>query len=111
MTMMIKMLPIPTLLTHTKVSNIADGDNEKRITATNMVIDPTDCDEPCDAIVTVVWENIGKKQENFRPTIEINGAKVELGTEITLDENQTTIQTFNLTDLMEGIYTICPYPN
>lgn len=91
--------------------SIMNGDDNGHITATNMTINPTNCDEPCNSIVTVTWENIGKKPGKFRPAIKVNETKIELGTEITLNKNRTTTQTFNLTNLMEGTYTICPYPN
>lgn len=88
-----------------------DDDDEHHITATNMTIDPIDCDEPCSSTVSVTWTNTGKKEEDFRPAIKVNGTKIELEIEITLNKNQSTTQIFNLTDLMEGTYTICPYPN
>lgn len=88
-----------------------NGDDDHSITATNMVITPIDCDERCNATVTVTWTNTGKEKTKFMPTIKINGTKMELGRYITLRENQTTTQTFNLTNLMEGTYEICPYPN
>lgn len=90
--------------------SIMDGDDEGSIIATSIIIDPTDCDEPCSPIVTVTWKNMGKRQK-FNPAIKVNGTKIELDTEITLKKDQTTTQTFSLTDIMEGTYTICPYPN
>ncbi len=87
-----------------------NGDDDGHIIATNIIINPTDCDEPCNSVVTVTWKNTGKKQK-FMPAIKVNGTKIELGTEITLNKNQTTTKTFNLTNIMEGTYTICPYPN
>ena len=85
-------------------------DDDEHIIATNIIINPTDCDEPCDSIVTVTWKNIGKRQK-FRPAIKVNGTIIELDIEIILNKNQTTTQTFNLTNIMEGTYIICPYPN
>jgi len=105
---MSKITPIFILGDHTSVMN---GDDEKYITATNMTINPTDCDEPCNSVVTITWKNIGQKKEKFRPAIKVNGKKIELGIEITLKKNQITEKTFSLTNLMEGTYTICPYPN
>ena len=84
--------------------------NGEHITATNMTIIPTDCDEPCNTIVTVTWMNSGQGSGKFKPAIKVNGIKNELE-EITLRRNQTITKTFNLTNLMEGTYTICPYPN
>lgn len=87
-----------------------NGDSNHNITATDMIINPIECDEPCNATVTVTWTNTGPR-ETFRPAIKVNGTKIELGIEITLNKNHETTQTFNLTNLMEGIYTICPDPN
>lgn len=79
------------------------------IVATSMTLSTTDCDEPCSPTVTVIWTNTGNKQK-FRPAITVNGNKIESGTEITLDKNRSTSPIiFNLTNLMEGTYKICPY--
>lgn len=51
--------------------------NEENITATNMTINPTDCNEPCNATVTVTWKNNGGSEE-FKPAIKVNGIKKEL---------------------------------
>lgn len=108
---MSKITPIFMLGDHISIMNGDDDDDEKHITATNMTINPTDCDEPCNPVVTITWKNISEKRENFRPAIKVNGTKIELGMEITLNKNQTTTKTFSLTNLIEGTYTICPYPN
>lgn len=108
MTSIIETIPISTSLLHIITIN---GDDEEHITAVDMIINPLDCDEPCNSVIIVTWENIGKKPGKFRPAIKVNETKIELGTEITLTKNHTTTQTFNLTNLMEGTYTICPYPN
>lgn len=85
--------------------------NGTNIAATSMTLSTIDCDEPCNPTVTVIWTNTGKR-EKFRPAITVNGNKIELGTEITLDKNHSTMPVeFNLTNLMEGTYEICPYPN
>ena len=81
------------------------------ITATNMTLSTTDCDEPCNTIVTVTWINTGNSTVKFNPAITVNGNKIMLRTEIMLHKNDTTTQTFNLTNLMEGTYNVCPYPN
>ena len=99
----------------TKISEIAHATyiqvaNVEHIIAIDMTIDPTDCDEPCNAIVTVTWKNSGQGSGKFKPAIKVNGIKNELE-EITLRRNQTITKTFNLINLMEGTYTICPYPN
>lgn len=85
--------------------------NGTGIKVTSMTLSTTDCDEPCNPTVTVIWANTGKR-ETFRPAIIINGNKIELGTEITLNKNESTSPLiFHLTNLMEGTYIICPYPN
>lgn len=85
--------------------------NVKKIVATNMTLSTYDCDEPCNPTVTVIWTNTGSRQK-FRPEITVNGNKIEFGKEITLNKNQSTSPiTFNLINLMEGTYEICPYPN
>lgn len=86
-------------------------DDDRNITATDMIIDPIDCDEPCNVTIIVTWANRGNKREKFKPAIKVNDTKIELGIEIALNKNQITTQTFNLTNLMEGTYTVCPYPN
>lgn len=96
------------LIIDTKTLN---GDGGGVITAINMTINPTDCDEHCNATVTVTWVNAEKERAKFRPAIKINGTKMDLGIEITLIKNQTTTQTFNLMNLTQGTYDICPYPN
>lgn len=104
MTKISETVPISTLATYIQTAN------GEPITATNMTISPTDCDEPCNAIVTVTWMNSGQGSGKFKPAIKVNGIKNELE-EITLRRNQTITKTFNLTNLMEGTYTICPFPN
>jgi hypothetical protein len=80
------------------------------IIATNMTVDPTDCDELCDVTVTVTWQNTGGRTATITPAIVVNTTRTE-GTPITLIKNQTVTITFNVTDLTEGTYTICPDPN
>ena len=100
----------PIFMPDDHISIMNGDDDEGRITATSIIINPTDCDEPCNATVTIIWKNMGKRQK-FRPAIEVNGTKIELDIEITLNKNQTTTKAFSLTNIMEGTYTICPYPN
>ncbi len=88
-----------------------DDDDDDHITATNMIIDPIDCYEPCNVTIAVTWTNTSEERKRFRPAIDVNGIRIELGIEISLKSHRTTTQTFNLTDLMEGVYTVCPYPN
>lgn len=91
---------------YTHIIDTLNGD----IAATDMTVDPTYCSEPCNVTVTVTWQNISNKTQTFRPTILINGTRIRKE-EITLAKNETTTQTFNLTDLIEGTYEICPHPN
>ncbi len=84
--------------------------NGTKIRATSLVLSTTDCDEPCSITVTVIWKNTGNSG-SFKPAITVNGIKTEKTYYITLGKNKTTTQIFNLTDLMEGTYTVCPYPN
>lgn len=84
--------------------------NGEKITATDIILSTTDCDEPCNATTTVTWKNVGSGPGKFRPGIRINGERIRLE-EITLNKNQTVTKTFNLNGLMEGTYIICPDPN
>lgn len=104
-----KLSKLPTYI-ETTIKTV-NGDDKGHITAINMVIDPIDCDEPCNAIITVTWKNIGEKSEKFKPVIIVNGTKTGEKPEMPLARNQTTTQTFNLNNLTEGTYIICPYPN
>lgn len=80
------------------------------IVATNMVLSTIDCDEPCNATVTITWTNIGSRQGTVVPGVVVNGATT-LGTSITLNKDETATQTFALNGLTEADYDICPYPN
>lgn len=81
-----------------------------RITATDMTINPTDCDELCDVTITITWTNTGSRPGTVTPGVVIDGVKTE-GTPITLTKNQTATQTFNVTGLLEGDHSVCPDPN
>lgn len=81
------------------------------IIAESMTIDPTDCEEPCNATVTVAWKNVGGKIQTITPAIVVNGSTTPAAAPITLAKNETATIVFNLTGLMEGDYTICPDPN
>jgi hypothetical protein len=85
--------------------------NGKEIVAINMVIYPIDCDEPCNATVTITWKNTSNKRIEFRPTIDVNGQKISPYGEMSIAKYQTITKTFDITGLMEGIYTVCPDPN
>lgn len=80
------------------------------IVADSMTIDPTDCEEPCNATVTITWKNIGGRTETITPAIVVNGVRTPAAAPITLAKNETTIVVFNITGLTEGDYTICPDP-
>lgn len=80
------------------------------IVAMDMIMSTHDCDEPCNATVTITWKNIGGRTGTITPGIVINGETTS-GTEITLAKNETATQTFELTGLLEDDYDICPYPN
>ena len=80
------------------------------ITATNMTIDHIDCDEPCDSTITITWTNTGSRTATIIPGIVVNGTRTA-GTSMTLAKDQTSIQTFHVTGLTEGTYTVCPDPN
>ena len=84
--------------------------NGVKIAAISLVLSTTDCDEPCNVTVTVIWKNTGSSG-SFKPAITVNGIKTEKTYYVTLGKNQITTQTFNLTNLTEGIYVVCPYPN
>ncbi len=108
--MAIEIIPVSfadRIITPTNRINAANG---AHITAIGMTIIPNDCDEHCNSTITVTWKNMGNGPGKFRPGIRINDDRIRYEL-ITLAKNQTTTQIFNLTDLMEGIYTICPDPN
>lgn len=46
------------------------------ITATDMIIDPTDCDEFCDASVTITWTNTGGRTRTITPGIKVDDVTI-----------------------------------
>lgn len=102
------LLEIP--ITHMPNSYIVTMNGEG-ITATNMDVSPLDCDEECDVTITVTWENKSNRRRKFIPAIIVDGNKISLGTEIYLNKNDIITRTYNLTNLTEGTYNICPDPN
>ena len=80
------------------------------IGATNMVIDPTDCDELCDATVTITWKNTGRTA-TITPAIVVDGVRTPAASPITLGKNETATVVFHLTGLLEGNHSVCPDPN
>ncbi len=81
------------------------------ITADSMIIDPTDCDEQCDATVTITWKNIGGRTQTITPAIVVDGVRTPAIAPITLVKNQTATVEFHVTGLMEGDHSVCPDPN
>jgi hypothetical protein len=80
------------------------------ITATDITYSTTDCDEPCDVIITITWTNTGGRAQTITPGIIIDDVRTA-GTSITLAKAQTATQIFNITGLTEGVHTVCPDPN
>lgn len=80
------------------------------ITAIYMTISTTDCDEPCESTIAVTWANVGGRTATIIPAITIDGVRT-VGTSITLAKNESATQSFIVTGLMEGEYTVCPDPN
>lgn len=75
-----------------------------------MIIDPTDCEEPCNATVTITWTNIGGRTETITPAIIVDGVTTPAAAPITLAKNGTATVVFNIAGLLEGDHTICPDP-
>ncbi len=80
------------------------------ITALNMTIEPTECDELCDSTVTITWTNTGGRTETITPGIVVDGVRTA-GTPITLARDETATQIFQVSGLLEGVHTVCPDPN
>lgn len=80
------------------------------VTAISMVVTPTTCTPPCNATVTVIWQNNGITSVTFIPTIKIDNT-VYQNPSILLSAGKTTTQIFNVTGLVAGTYTVCPVPN
>ncbi len=80
------------------------------ITATDMIIDPTECDELCDATVSITWTNTGGRTETITPGITVDG-ETTAAAPITLHRNETATVVFHLTGLLEGDHSVCPVPN
>jgi len=81
------------------------------ITATNMVIDPTDCDELCDSTVTITWTNTGSRTQTITPGIVVDGVTTPATAPITLAKDESATVIFNITGLTEGEHSVCPDPN
>lgn len=81
------------------------------ITAMTMTIDPTDCDEPCDTTVTIIWKNTGGRTQTITPGIKVDGITTTAAAPITLAKDETATVVFHVTGLMEGPHSVCPDPN
>lgn len=81
------------------------------ITATDMVIDPTDCDELCDSTITITWTNTGGRTQTITPGIVIDEVMTPATAPITLAKHESAIVIFHVTGLTEGDHSVCPYPN
>lgn len=81
------------------------------ITATDMTIIPADCDEPCNATVTITWTNTGGRTATITPAIVVDGVTTSAPAPITLAHGESTAVAFNVTGLMEGNHSVCPSPN
>lgn len=81
------------------------------ISATDMIIDPTDCDEPCDATVTITWTNTGGRTQTITPAIVVDGITTLATAPITLAKDETATVVFHVTGLLEGDHSVCPDPN
>lgn len=81
------------------------------IEATNMTIDPMDCDEPCGATVTITWTNNGGVTQTITPAIIVDTVSTPATESITLGPGESAIVEFDVTGLMEGDHSVCPDPN
>ncbi len=87
------------------------------ITATNMVLNKTQCASPCNADVTITWTNNGGVPGSFEPAIVVNTIRTGLGHNVPVQAGATHTEIFNLTNLTTNVdgsekdYTICPDPN
>ena len=81
------------------------------ITATNMTIDPTECDELCDSTITITWTNTGGRTATITPGVIVDGVTMPAASPITLAKNQTATVIFLVTGLLEGDHSVCPVPN
>lgn len=81
------------------------------IIATDLIIDPADCDEPCDSTVTITWKNAGGRTQTITPAIIVDGLTTPATAPITLAKNETATVVFHVTGLLEGDHSVCPDPN
>lgn len=81
------------------------------ITATDLVLNTYDCDEPCTLDISITWQNTGGRAGTFEPAYIINGTRKGLGSNISMAVSQIYSTVFTETGLIENTYTICPDPN
>lgn len=79
------------------------------IFATDIVIAPTTCSEPCTITVNVTYTNSGNVTGGLIPTITIDGMPTSLPLAI-LDPGATIIKTFSVTNITKGSHIICVEP-
>lgn len=79
------------------------------IFATDIVITPTTCSEPCSLTINVTYTNSGNVIGGLIPAITIDGIPTSLPFTI-LDPGTTIIKTFSVTNLMKGSHIICVEP-
>ena len=80
------------------------------ITAMSIEVSAGPYIQPSTITVTITWQNIGNAQGSFDPAILIDGIHTVIGT-VLLDPGLTYTQIFIISNLMKGIYIICPDPN
>jgi len=96
---------------------ILDVPIRANITAIDMIItkksctEPCNCVEPCDVDISITWKNTGGVPGTFEPAIKINTVRTGSGSNKNLGVNETYTETFNVINLIEGNYNICPDPN
>lgn len=71
----------------------------------------TECQEPCSVSVKFTWKNTGGVGGRFEPAIVVNGTRTGSGTQQNISPGQEYTEIFDLIDLINGTYTICPDPN
>jgi hypothetical protein len=81
------------------------------IISTNIIVAPTSCIEPCEAVATVTWQNTGDVQGEFTPEIIVDiNSSITLPPE-QLDRDQIVTRSFTIPSLMAGQHTIQASPN
>lgn len=81
----------------------------ENIFATDIVITPTTCSEPCSLTINVTYTNSGNVIGGFIPTITVDGVPKSLPL-TTLYPNTTIEKRFSITNLQKGSHIICTEP-